>query len=81
MRFIFASKLTYALILYYSHALVEDLKIFDNFDHIFTLLLSFFRPLTVCITPLGQKLLLQVFDQPIRTQQETMWLTTPLGSI
>ena len=42
---------------YYFHAtwaLLEDFEIFDNFDHIFTLLLTLFRPLKVDMTPLGQ---------------------------
>ena len=40
---------------YYFHATwapLEGSEIFDNFDHIFTLFLSLFRPLKVGMTPM-----------------------------
>ena len=43
---------------YYFHAtgpLLKDFAFFDNFDHIFTSLLSLARPLKVGMMPLGQK--------------------------
>ena len=63
--------------------LLEDFEIFDNFDLIFTLLLSLVRPLKVDMTPLGQKfeLRIQVFDPLTTAEQKTRGLASPLGSI
>ena len=51
-----------------SLALHKEFEIFDNFDHIFTILLSLFRPLIVGMTPLRRKLELSMkaFDQTNR---------------
>ena len=70
----------------YFHAtckLLQDFEILDNFDLIFTLLLSHVRPLKVGMTPLGQKFELQihVFDRLNTAEQKTMGLASPLGSI
>ena len=52
---------------YYFHAtcaFLDDFEIFDDFDHIFTLLFRTFRPLKVSMTPSDQKfeLRIQEFD-------------------
>ena len=54
MNFIFASKLTYTDF-HATCALLKDFEIFDNFDHIFTIILGLVRPVKVAMNPLGQK--------------------------
>ena len=81
MNFIFGSQLTCPY-LHATCALLKDFEMFDNFDHIFILLLSLFRPLRVNMTRLGQKMNFKYSYLANRTQlskKEWVWqlLWTP----